>query len=113
MRPSLGVPFLLHVFANVAGKKEEPKPTPKIDDEKRQKYASNNLVQLGRMTGKHAGMENMRNRRLKKEPEGFFLEASEGPLTCGICGEHYYGNEMWWNLDGIRCKDYWRNIKDG
>lgn len=97
----------------LAGKMEEPKSKPKIDEEKRQKYASNNLVQLARMTGRHAGIENMRKRRLKKEPEGFFLEASEGPLTCSICGEHYYGNAMWWNLDGTRCKDCWRNIKEG
>lgn len=97
----------------LAGKTEEPKPKPKLDDEKRQKYASNNLVQIARMTGRHAGIENMRKRRLKKEPEGFFLEASEGPLTCSICGEHYYGNAMWWNLDGTRCKDCWRNIKEG
>jgi C4-type Zn-finger protein len=97
----------------LAGKTEAPQPKPKIDEEKRQKYASNNLVQLGRMTGKYAGIENMRKRRLKKEPEGFFLEISEGPLTCSICGEHYYGNEMWWNLDGTRCKDCWRNIKEG
>jgi len=97
----------------LAGKTEESKPKPKIDEEKRQKYASNNLVQLGRMTGKYAGIENMRKRRLEKEPEGFFLEASEGPLTCSICGEYYYGNEMWWNLDGTRCKDCWRNIKEG
>ncbi len=97
----------------LAGKTDEPKPKPKIDEEKRQKYASNNLVQLGRMTGKYAGIENMRKRRLEKEPEGFFLEASEGPLTCTICGEHYYGNEMWWNLDGTRCKDCWRNIQEG
>lgn len=97
----------------LAGKTEEPKPKPKIDEEKRQKYASNNLVQIGRMTGKYAGIENMRKRRLQKEPEGFFLEAGEGQLTCSICGEHYYGNEMWWNLDGTRCKDCWRNIKEG
>jgi hypothetical protein len=97
----------------LAGKTEEPKPKPKIDEEKRQKYASNNLVQLGRMTGKYAGIENMRKRRLLKEPEGFFLDDEKERLTCSICGEHYYGNEMWWNLDGTRCKDCWRNIKDG
>ncbi len=97
----------------LAGKTKEPKTKPKIAEEKRAKYASNNLVQIARMTGKHAGIENMRKRRLKNEPEGFFLEASEGPLTCSICGEHYYGNAMWWNLDGTRCKDCWRNIKEG
>ncbi len=97
----------------LAGKKEEPKPKPKIDDEKRQKYSSNNLVQLARMTGKYAGIENMRKRRLLKEPEGFFLDDEQNQLTCSICGEHYYGSEMWWNLDGTRCKDCLRNIKQG
>lgn len=97
----------------LAGKTEEPKSKPKIDEGKRQKYASNNLVQLGRITGKYAGIENMRKRRLLKEPEGFFLDDEQNRLTCGICGEHYYGNEMWWNLDGTRCKDCYRNIKEG
>ena len=97
----------------LAGKKEEPKPKPKIDEAKRQKYASNNLVQLAKLFGQHDGIENMRKRRLVKEPEGFFLEASEGPYSCGICGENHYGNEMWWNLDGLQCSDCWRNIKEG
>lgn len=98
----------------LAGKKEEPvKPKPKIDEVKRQKYASNNLVQLARLIGEHDGIENMRKRRLTKEPEGFFLEASEGPYNCGICGEHHYGNEIWWNLDGLRCADCRRNIVEG
>jgi len=98
----------------LAGKKEEPvKPKSKIDEAKRQKYASNNLVQLARLIGEHDGIENMRKRRLVKEPDGFFLESSEGPYTCGICGEHHYGNEIWWNLDGLRCIDCRRNIVEG
>ena len=97
----------------LAGKKEETKPKPKIEDAKRQKYASNNLVQLAKLVGEQEGIENMRKRRLAKEPDGFFLEVSEGPYTCGICGESHYGNEMWWNLDGLRCVDCWRNIKEG
>lgn len=94
----------------LAGKQKQPKPKPKIDEAKRMKYAGNNLVQLARLIGEHEGIENMRKRRLTKEPDGFFLEAGEGPYTCGICGENYYGDEMWWNLDGIRCKDCRRNI---
>lgn len=97
----------------LAGKKKELKPKAKIDDEKRQKYASNNLVQLAKLMGKIDGIENVRKRRLKKEPEGFFLEASEGPYNCGICGESHYGNEIWWNLDGLRCADCRRNILKG
>lgn len=99
---------------NLAGKKEEPiKPKSKISDEMRQKYSSNNLVQLARLMGEMDGIENMRKRRLKNEPEGFFLEASEGPYNCGICGESHYGNEIWWNLDGLRCVDCRRNIVEG
>lgn len=97
----------------LAGKKEEAKPKPKIDEAKRQKYAHHNLVQLARLIGQHEGIETIRKRRLKDEPEGFFLEASEGPYSCGICGENRPGNEIWWNLDSLRCTDCWRNIKEG
>jgi len=98
----------------LAGKKEEPiKPKSKISDEMRQKYSSNNLVQLARLMGEMDGIENMRKRRLRSEPEGFYLEASEGPYNCGICGESHYGNEIWWNLDGLRCVDCRRNIVEG
>ena len=98
----------------LAGKKEEvkPKPKPKISEKKRQKYASNNLVQLAKLMGEMDGIENMRKRRLTKKPEGFFLEASEGPYNCGICSESHYGNEIWWNLDGLRCADCRRNITE-
>lgn len=96
----------------LVGKKEEVKPKPKIDEAMRQKYASNNLVQIAKLTGEHEGIENMRKRRLAKEPEGFFLEADKGPYTCSICGENRYGNEMWWTPDGLRCADCWRNIQE-
>ena len=41
------------------------------------------------------------------------MEASEGPYNCGICGESHCGNEIWWNLDGLRCTDCRRNIIEG
>lgn len=97
----------------LAGKKEETKPLPKIDEEKRRKYEHHNLVQLAQLLGEHEGIERLRKRRLKDEPEGFFLEASEGPYQCGICGEYRPGNEIWWNPEGLRCADCWRNIKEG
>lgn len=96
----------------LAGKKETPKPKSKISEELRQKYSSHNLVQLARLFGEHDGIENMRKRRLKNEPEGFFLEASEGPYNCGICSQLHPGNEIWWNPDGLRCAECWRNIKN-
>lgn len=93
-------------------KKKEQKPTA-FDNEKRMKYGGNNWVQIARITGKYAGIEAVRKKRLENEPDGFFLEATEGSYTCGICGDSAYGNDMWWNLDGMRCRDCWRNIQEG
>lgn len=97
----------------LSGKKEEKKVQSKIDEAKRQKYASNNLVQIARLTGQHQGIENMRKRRLEKEPKGFFLESSEGPYNCGICSESTPGNRTWWDLNGIRCVDCQSNLEEG
>lgn len=96
----------------LSGGKKEVKPS-KIDPEKRAKYMSNNLVQLAKMSGEFAGIEATRKRRLEKEPEGFFLNDGKGPYSCGLCGDNYYGKDIWWNLDGLRCRDCWRNIKEG
>lgn len=97
----------------LAGQKEEPKPKSKIDEAKRQKYASNNLVQLSKMLGEFDGVENMRKRRLEKEPDGFVLNDSGRGYTCGICGESIEGDKTWWDLRGIRCLDCQRNVKAG
>lgn len=97
----------------LAGKKEEPKPKSKIDDAKRQKYASNNLVQLARLFGEHDGIEAMRKRRLEKEPDGFLLNDGKVGYTCGVCYESISGDNTWWDLKGIRCLDCQRNLKEG
>lgn len=96
----------------LSGAKKEVKPS-KIDPEKRAKYMSHNLVQLAKMSGEFDGIETTRKRRLEKEPEGFFLDDGKGPYSCGICGEGAYGKDIWWNLDGLRCRNCWRNIKEG
>ena len=58
-------------------------------------------------------IEHRRKLRLKKEKvKGFFLDANEGQYACAICGETKPGNEIWWNLDGLRCADCWRNIQE-
>ncbi|MHA2060840.1 MAG: hypothetical protein ACW963_00925 [Candidatus Sifarchaeia archaeon] len=58
---------------------------------------------------KQALTDHRRKFRLKKEKvKGFFLEASDGHYTCAICRETLPGNEIWWNLKGLRCKDCWR-----
>jgi len=91
--------------------KEEQNPI--TDQNKRSRLEMNNLVQLARMGGKHDAIENIRKRRLEKEPNGFFLRADEGPLTCGICGNTTPGNEIWWTVDCLWCKDCHRNIEEG
>lgn len=97
----------------LVSKKEESKPKSKIDEAKRQKYASNNVVQLAKLFGEHEGIEAMRARRLKKEPDGFFLNDGKVGYTCGICGETISGDNTWWDLKGIRCSDCQRNLKAG
>ena len=98
----------------LVGKEEDSKPKAKIDPEKLSKYSYHNVVQIARMSGKCQGIENVRKRRLEKEPDGFYLDVSDGSgYSCGICGGSHEGNKIWWNLDGIRCADCWENMKAG
>jgi hypothetical protein len=97
----------------VQHKKEVKPPVSKIDPEKKAKYMHHNLVQLARMFGEHEGIENARKRRLEKEPEGFFLNDGKGPYNCGICSFGAYGEDIWWSLNGLWCRNCWRNIKEG
>lgn len=93
--------------------KETPKKSVEDDYERRMKYGSDNMVQLARLVGQHKGVENMRKKRLEKEPRGFFLQVDEGPLNCMICKELTPGNKIWWDLNGIKCVDCQRNIEEG
>lgn len=97
----------------LAGKKEEARPKPKIDEVKRQKYAHSNVVQMAHLLGEFDGIENTRKRRLEKEPDGFFLNDGKEGYTCGVCHESISGNNTWWDLKGIRCGDCQRNLKAG
>lgn len=99
-------------FFELSGKKKEEQPS-KIDYETRNKYAGHNTVQLARMMGEFKGINNIRERRLKNEPNGFFLESKDDHYSCGICGESTPGDKTWWNLDGVRCADCQRNIMEG
>lgn len=93
---------------------KKPQQKSRISDELKQKYASHRLVRLAKMFGEGEGIESARKRRLEKEPDGFFLEASkEGSYNCNVCGERTPTGKTWWNLDGLRCADCWRNIKEG
>lgn len=90
-----------------------PKPQEKVDPKQYAKYAHHNIVQLSRMMGKHDAIRNIRKRRLEKEPEGFFLEPSEGPYQCSICRRYKQGDRIWWTLDEVYCDDCRRNAEAG
>jgi len=78
------------------------------------KVQGERLLQFVEILIKQAQIEHKRKQRLKKEKiNGFFLEVSEGVYSCGICKDHHPGNEIWWNPDGLRCRDCWRNIEEG
>lgn len=71
------------------------------------------LVSFFEILYQQAEIEARRKKRLEKEPDGFFLDESEGPYQCGICGDSYRGDKIWWTLVGLRCEDCWINIKNG
>ena len=72
------------------------------------------LVGFFEILYKQAQMEHRRKMRLEKEQvNGFFLDANEGPYTCAVCRGSIPENDIWWNLDGLRCRDCWRNIQEG
>lgn len=94
-------------------RKYEQQRKSKVDDEKRMKYSSDPFVQLAKIVGHYEGIEEMRKKRLDKEPDGFFLDANEGPYHCGICYHAAPGEQIWWTPDGLFCIDCRRNIKEG
>ena len=77
------------------------------------KYAGDPLVSIARMMGQQEATENVRKKRLEKEPEGFHLEESEGVHTCRVCQNNVSGKDTWWDLSGVKCIDCQRNIKEG
>lgn len=95
------------------GKEEPKKPKSKLDPEFRAKYEHHNLVQLARMEAEYIATKRIRTRRLKDEPDGFFLNDGGRGYTCGICRRTHNGEDIWWRPDGLRCRDCWRNIQEG
>ncbi len=95
------------------GKEEPKKPKSKLDPEFRAKYEHHNLVQLARMEAEYISTKRIRTRRLKDEPDGFFLNDGGRGYTCGICRRSHNGEDIWWRPDGLRCRDCWRNIQQG
>lgn len=95
------------------GREETKKPKSKLDPELRAKYENHNYVQLARINAEFEVETRIRTRRLKEEPEGFFLNDGGRGYTCAICGHHHDGEDIWWRPDGLRCRNCWNNIKKG
>jgi len=82
-----------------------------LTDSEAREY-SQRLMNFFEILYDQAVIEYRRKLRLKKENiKGFFLESTEGPYSCAVCGEYYQGDNIWWNPKGLRCKDCWRNIQ--
>ena len=96
----------------ILGMEDKPYDT-EFDKKYDPEMEAHSVVKLARLSANYKATENIRKRRLVNEPEGFFLQSEDEPYQCGICGENHDGSEMWWNMDGLRCKDCWENIKDG
>ncbi|MDO8460018.1 MAG: hypothetical protein Q7S74_02835 [Nanoarchaeota archaeon] len=98
-------------FFELSGEKKEEKPS-KIDYGTMMRYEGSPAVQMARLNGRTQGIENVRKRRLEKEPDGFLLDGDE-IYTCMVCRENTEGNRIWWTLEGITCFDCHLNIKSG
>jgi hypothetical protein len=97
------------LVAAIGNREEQP---PKIDQGLRAKWAHDPLVSLARMMGQSEAKENLRKKRLEKEPEGFHLEESEGSYSCLICQNSISGKDTWWDINGLKCIDCQRNIRE-
>lgn len=95
----------------LAGKTKELKP-PQIDNEKRMKYNSHNVVQLARISGEIQGKENIRKKRLEKEPKGFAIPIGE-TYSCHICFTSINSLNGWYDKYGFKCLDCQRATNEG
>lgn len=62
---------------------------------------------------KQAVIEQCRKKRLEKEPGGFCLEEKDGVYNCRVCYRSVSGEDAWWDLNGVKCLNCQRNIKEG
>lgn len=96
--------------------KTPTRKVPEIDPERMEKYGygGRGMVGLARIAAEHDGRERIRAKKLVDNPDGYFLQDSDGNgYSCGICRKSMRGSETWWDLNGLRCEDCQRNIKAG
>jgi hypothetical protein len=96
----------------LAGKIEIKKPLKKIDSAKREKYANHTYVQLARLNAEVEGKDNLRKKRLEKEPKGFAIPVGES-YSCHICFTHIDSTNGWYDKYGFKCLDCQRAVDNG
>jgi shikimate kinase len=97
----------------LAGKRKEQKRYQgQKTNEKREKYASNNVVQMAKLTAEIKGRDLIRKRRLEKEPNGFPVGPGESPM-CKICLTHLNSSNGWYDKYGFKCLDCQRALNEG
>lgn len=74
---------------------------------------ANRLLGFVDILYEQAVIEAKRKKKLEKEPEGFLLDEGEGPYNCRVCYKSVSGSQAWWDLNGVKCLDCQRNIKEG
>lgn len=75
----------------------------KYDSEAEYREAANNIVGFFDVLIKMDQEEQIRQRRLEDEPEGFPLEGDG--RNCPLCGRHYEGEDLWYDKWGFKCLD--------
>ena len=84
----------------------------KLSDEEAQE-SGQRLVSFVEILLEIAQKEERRKKRLEKEPDGFALDESEGIYNCRFCHQSVSGSDAWWDINGVKCLDCQRNIKEG
>lgn len=95
----------------LVGKVKQPQ-NPEFDAERKSKLEAHPYAQLTRLFAKMEARDNIRNRRLEKEPNGYLLNEPDENYPCHICGRSTEGN-AWWDKWGLKCLDCQRNINEG
>ncbi len=90
----------------------EVKYKRKISDEEAREGAQN-LTNLFEIFYQQFQTEQRRKAKLKDNPDGFLLDDHEGAYNCRVCNYPVSGKEAWWDLNGVKCLDCQRNIKEG
>lgn len=83
-----------------------------LPDDKARDY-SERLTAFAKILIDQATIEHRRKKRLEKEPKGFCLDDNEGIYNCRVCHQYVSGKNAWWDLNGVKCLDCQRNIKEG